>query len=348
MTAGWSRIEPIDIMMISVIIPAYNIEDCIERCIRSVCAQTYRDLEIIVVDDGSSDRTADIAEELAISDSRIRVIRKENGGTSSARNTGIDNARGEYLGFTDADDFISPDMYEKLVSFIQKERLITAQVCRDEVDEHGNALPMVVTPPDKPSVIGCEDFLRELLLHRGDCSMCTKLTAREAFERHRFPDGELNEDFKIFTEIITDGELFCDGITAGVGSLPDICYHVCYRAGSNTRTSRDTFSRVYKDIVVNADRISELVDNVYPELSEYAVRFGLVQRLDYLLHIPVKMMKRSDDFYAGVVDHMRHHGEDISVNPYLGEDERRKMKILSIAPRTVRSVHRILMKIRGN
>ena len=198
-------------------------------------------------------------------------------------------------------------MYEKLLSFIQKERLLTAQVCRDEVDEQGNALPMVVTPPDGPEVIGCREFLKELLLHRGDCSMCTKLTARRAFDRHRFPDGELNEDFKIFTEIITDGELFFDGITSGVGSLPDICYHVCYRAGSNTRTSRDTFSRVYKDIVVNADRVRELVDKEYPELSEYAVRFGLVQRLDYLLHIPVPMMVREDSFYTDVVKYMRTH-----------------------------------------
>ena len=80
MTAGWSHIELIDIMMISVIIPAYNIEDCIERCIRSVCAQTYRDLEIIVVDDGSSDRTADIAEELAISERKRRnLVRPQYG-----------------------------------------------------------------------------------------------------------------------------------------------------------------------------------------------------------------------------------------------------------------------------
>ena len=176
--------------------------------------------------------------------------------------------------------------------------------------------------------------------------MCTKLTARKAFERHRFPEGELNEDFKIFTEIITDKELFGDGSASGVGSLPDICYHVCYRAGSNTRTSRDTFSRVYKDIVVNADRVSTLVDNEYPGLSEYAIRFGLVQRLDYLLHIPVKMMKRSDGFYAGVVDHMRRHRADVRKNPYLSDEERSKMKILTTAPRTVRMVHGILMKIR--
>lgn len=341
-------------MKISVIIPAYNIADCIERCIKSVCAQTHEDIEILVIDDGSTDDTARIAKDLAAGDPRIRVISKENGGTSSARNLGIKEAAGEYIGFVDADDYVSPDMYEKLLNMLtdppisdgKKQKLLIAQVCRDELAEDGSTLPMVVTPPDKPVVISNEDFLKELLLHRGDCSMCTKLVPKSVLMKYGFPEGELNEDFRIFTQIITDPELFGGDIADGIGSLPDICYHVCYRSGSNTRTSGNTFSRVYRDIVVNADRITELVNDRYPELKEYAVRFSLVQRLDYLLHIPIALMKRDDPFYLDVVSYVKRHRKDISTNPYLSDDERKKLRILSVSPKAVRSAHAAIKRIR--
>ncbi len=102
--------------LISVIVTAYNIGGYIERGVKSVCAQTYRNLEIIVVDDGSVDATGTILDKLAESDARIQVIHEENGGLSHARNTGIARARGNYIGFVDGDDWIDPDMYEKLFS----------------------------------------------------------------------------------------------------------------------------------------------------------------------------------------------------------------------------------------
>lgn len=101
--------------LISVIIPAYNIEQYIERCLESVCGQTYSRLEIIVIDDGSSDGTGNIIDELARKDSRIVTIHKENGGVSAARNTGLDIAKGDYIGFVDGDDIIESDMYELLL-----------------------------------------------------------------------------------------------------------------------------------------------------------------------------------------------------------------------------------------
>ena len=100
---------------ISVIIPAYNIEKYIARCLESVCRQTYSNLEIIVVDDGSSDNTGRIADDFAKKDKRITVIHKENAGVSAARNTGLDFAQGDYIGFVDGDDLIEPDMYELLM-----------------------------------------------------------------------------------------------------------------------------------------------------------------------------------------------------------------------------------------
>ena len=101
---------------VSVIVAAYNIQDYIVKCLESIANQTYKNLEVIVVDDGSSDNTGKLADEFAENDKRFIVIHKENGGVSSARNRGIDIASGDFIGFVDGDDTIEVDMYEMLVN----------------------------------------------------------------------------------------------------------------------------------------------------------------------------------------------------------------------------------------
>ena len=103
-----------DAPLITVIVPVYNILDYLPRCVHSITAQTYSHLEIILVDDGSTDGTGELCDRLAEEDGRIRVFHKENGGSSSARNLALEHASGEYVGFVDSDDYISPDMYERL------------------------------------------------------------------------------------------------------------------------------------------------------------------------------------------------------------------------------------------
>lgn len=105
---------------ISVIIPVYNVEPYLRRCLDSVIRQTYTNLEIILVDDGSTDGSSEVCDEYKANDSRILVIHKENGGVSSARNAGLDAATGEWIGFVDADDWIEPDMYEYMLGMTQK------------------------------------------------------------------------------------------------------------------------------------------------------------------------------------------------------------------------------------
>ncbi|MGN1420911.1 MAG: glycosyltransferase family 2 protein [Eubacterium sp.] len=104
--------------MITVIVPVYNVEKYLDRCIESVVNQTYKNLEIILVDDGSPDNCPAMCDAWAEKDNRIKVIHKENGGVSSARNIGLDNANGEYIGFVDSDDYIAEDMFENLFNKI--------------------------------------------------------------------------------------------------------------------------------------------------------------------------------------------------------------------------------------
>ena len=105
---------------ISVIVPVYNVENYLRRCVDSIINQTYKNLEIILVDDGSPDNCPVICDEYAQKDSRIKVIHKENGGLSSARNCGMDMATGEYIGFVDGDDWIESDMYKFLIENAEK------------------------------------------------------------------------------------------------------------------------------------------------------------------------------------------------------------------------------------
>lgn len=114
---------------ISVIVTAYNIEAYIERGVRSICDQTYRNLEIIVVDDGSTDTTGALCDRLAAEDERIQVIHKTNGGPAEARNVGIARSKGSLIGFVDGDDWIDPDMYEKMLSALLEQNADIA-ICR--------------------------------------------------------------------------------------------------------------------------------------------------------------------------------------------------------------------------
>lgn len=104
--------------LITVVIPVYNVEKYLNRCVETVRNQTYKNLEIILVDDGSTDESGKLCDEYAASDSRISVIHKENGGLSSARNEGIEHANGQYIGFIDSDDWIAPNMFEDLLSLL--------------------------------------------------------------------------------------------------------------------------------------------------------------------------------------------------------------------------------------
>lgn len=114
---------------ISVIVAAYNIEAYIERGVRSICDQTYRNLEIIVVDDGSTDATGALCDRLATEDERIQVIHKTNGGPAEARNVGIARSKGGLIGFVDGDDWIDPDMYEKMCGALMEQNADIA-ICR--------------------------------------------------------------------------------------------------------------------------------------------------------------------------------------------------------------------------
>ena len=326
--------EPI---LISIIIPVYNSMDCLERCVTSIQKQTYPNLEIIIVDDGSTDNTGALAEKLALPDKRIKVLHKENGGSSSARNMGLGVAKGEYIGFVDADDYIEPMMYERLLIAALDTGLLMVQTSRDELDEQGNRLPDVCIPPEEGRIFDKSHIMRELLLHRGDCSFCTRLTHRSLFELYNFPEGELNEDFNLLIRMLSD--------IKEAAVLPYQDYHVVYRMRSNSRTEdEEYFPPLYTDIVVNADRASLIVEKEYPELAKEAFRFSIFQRLEYMLHIPISMMNRSNTFYREVKKYLSRNMLKTLGNPFLTKKNKQYTFVFGTAPKLARKIHRIKMK----
>lgn len=323
-------------LKISVIVPVYNTLDCLKRCVDSIRRQSYENLELILVDDGSTDGSGEFCDKLEKQDNRIRVYHKENGGASSARNIGIRNAVGDYIGFVDSDDYIDTDMYQKMMELAIEKNLQMVQISREEIDEEGNILKNICVPPEDIRFCDSETFMKELLLHQGDCSFCTKIVKRELIQKHRFPEGELNEDFKLLVELLSQID--------GVGILPKQGYHVVYRSNSTTRlASENSFSRVFMDNIENADRTQVIVDKIYPALHSYAVRFNLFQRLDYMLHVPIPQMSGKNEFYKEVKKYLRKHICNTIFNRYLTIKNKVYLLLLTLAPKTVRKVHRQIM-----
>jgi len=168
--------------LISVIVPVYNVRSYLEKCFESIAGQNYRNLEIILVDDGSTDGSGDLCEELAGRDSRVRVIHKKNGGLGSARNAGIDAARGEILSFVDSDDWIEPGMYDTLTEIMHRENAQIIACGIKKVSETGE-VSYYQDNLEERRVYTREEALIELPKNeRLSNSMCNKLFRRETIQ----------------------------------------------------------------------------------------------------------------------------------------------------------------------
>ena len=181
-------------VLISVIVPVYNVEKYLPKCVDSILNQTYRNLEIILVDDGTPDTSGVICDAYAARDSRVKVIHKENGGLSSARNAGIDIARGEYLGFVDSDDWIEPDTYESLLALALKYSVKLVCGGRYDVDAATGNRTVGLCPKAEDVISGEEMCGRIFLWDQMDSAAVDKLYHRSLFEQIRYPYGKVCED----------------------------------------------------------------------------------------------------------------------------------------------------------
>ncbi|MBF0715442.1 glycosyltransferase [Gemelliphila palaticanis] len=239
--------------LITVVVPVYNVEKYLEKCVTSILNQTYKNLEIILVDDGSTDKSGELCDYLAERDSRIVVYHKLNGGLSDARNYGVDRAKGEYIGFVDSDDYIHSDMYLNLYDAIIKEN--------SDVAECG--VTRVYKNKELPHYDGDEyyfstdarGFLFEYLkMNKIYGSAWCKLIKSNIAKSIKFPKGKIYEDIFYNYDLLNVANKF----TFISGNY----YYYYMREGSITT---ERFNDKHMDIIEAIDNLHSYTVGNYPE-----------------------------------------------------------------------------------
>ena len=181
--------------LVSLIIPVYKVEAYLERCVRSVLAQTYQNLEIILVDDGSPDRCGEICDRFAQEDPRVRVYHKANGGLSDARNCGVEHAHGAFISFIDSDDYVAPNYVEYLFDLLMKYRADISCCCMDQTTENTSTYGTNLSIPSEQLLTG-KEACRALFGNLYDVLVTVwgELYKREIVQKYPFPIGRRYED----------------------------------------------------------------------------------------------------------------------------------------------------------
>lgn len=265
--------------LISVIVPIYNVEQYLSRCIESIISQTYSNLEIILVNDGSTDESGKIAERFAEKDNRIIVLNQENGGLSAARNTGLRKAKGSYIGFVDSDDYIDPDFYKELLSLIKSNDEVDISSGID-VGVYDGGLIVEDKSINDQIIISREQLIHFFLFRNGGPSsgVCNKLFKRKVIQDLFFPKGFINEDSVWLASVYKR--------SCSLGWTSKSKYYYCHREGSITRSSFKNHINDY--IVMNSFLKEEMKELDYDFIDDgcrmnllYAYRETILNLLRY-------------------------------------------------------------------
>ncbi|MDR1057650.1 MAG: glycosyltransferase [Coxiellaceae bacterium] len=229
--------------LISVIIPIYNADKYLIQCLDSVLNQTYSNIEVIVVNDGSTDKTGDICSKYEKKDSRISVIHKQKGGAAAARNAGLDIARGTFIGFVDSDDYIEPNFYQTLYEMI---KLSNSDVSMVSYNQIKNKLSIPWANSNEIYLLEREEAIIQLLLDKKIQNyVWNKLYKREIFIGIRFPQSVIYDDINIMYRIMNKINYIC------CKDIP--LYNYVYR----------------DDSVINANNHQKFVDELISIINRY-------------------------------------------------------------------------------
>ena len=251
--------------LISIIVPVYNVEKYVEECINSVINQTYKNWELLLIDDGSHDTSGEICDMYAQKNERIRVFHKGNGGLSSARNYGLDRIKGEYILFLDSDDFLDKEAVEVLFRYAKK--YSSEFVCignrmynDDEKKYVGQAYVF-----KKEKIMSGEDAFKHMLMRDGlDSNAWGKLYSARLWEERRFPEGHIFEDIPITYKNLLDTKCV-------VSTGKALC---TYRI-RNTSITGEGFSKKRLDYTEYSKEVYQFVKEKYPQYEEEGKIFYL-------------------------------------------------------------------------
>ena len=251
---------------ITVIVPVYNTKKFLTRCVNSILKQSYENLEVIIIDDGSTDGSAQVCDELSKSDKRVRVIHQKNKGIATTRNIGIENATGYYISFVDSDDYLEKDLYKNLIENNESESNILIfdyEIC----DVNGKLVHNPLLANENNLEKRRQFYSNEKLLHliwneKLFCYLWSMLIPKKLFENVRFPDGRLYEDEAVFYKIFM--------VSDGAEYIPYKGYHYVQHNSSITKTLRnkDMWDRVetYQEA---EDYIAQLPDELKVDFKKH-------------------------------------------------------------------------------
>lgn len=278
--------------MISVIVPIYKVEKYLKRCVDSLLAQSYSYFELILVDDGSPDNCGNICEEYAAKDKRIRVIHKENGGLSDARNAGLRIAKGEYIAFVDSDDWVATNYLEVLLKVIE---LTDSDICECEVLKTTGEIEKYKKSDEKYTSYSSEKALELLIcdqiLHQ---YVWNKLYKRSCLKDIPFAVGKINEDefwtYQVF------------GNARQITKIPDVLYYY-FQRGSSIMGNNYNLKRLD---ALEAKRLrQQYIEEKFPVLAEVS-KINLFESCIYSGQMTLKFLEKNEKKKAKeIIDDIR-------------------------------------------
>ncbi|WP_024867330.1 glycosyltransferase [Butyrivibrio sp. FCS014] len=317
--------------IVSIIVPIYNVERYLVRCLESIINQSYANLEIILVDDGSTDGSGKICDKYGLKDSRIKVIHRSNGGLSAARNSGLSVASGEYIAFVDSDDYIDSNMVESMFLCAQKNNATVVTCGRMRVS--GDCFePQKVVEGEK--VVASEEAIRQIFIG-GYISEAVwdKLFKREAIINKRFPEGEINEDIELVIAILGDAEK--------IVYLGEALYFYCENEGSITRSGYKHNKMI---MLKHLRNIEDYICRKYPHIIHefYVLSTRYMQEVLYLLLSNKSTYVSNKDDYDKVYATFRKHFKEFFFDRNIGVID--KMKGLLILLGLYLPIHSMIHK----
>jgi len=269
---------------ISIIVPVYNVEAYLERCVESILKQTYTNLEILLVNDGSTDKSGELCDKLALRDHRIRVIHKENGGLSDARNRGIDEASSNLIGFIDSDDYIDEDMYETLYRQMVASKADLSMCGHYDVYHQ---IPEKQVAKIKTWELMPEEAIKMVMEAKIlSVTAVNKLYKKALFEQLRFRIGKIAEDAFIMVDLIHQ----CSKIVA----TNEKKYYYVHRENSITTQK---FSLKFLNVIEAYEQNAKIISENYPDLYDVAI-----MRLNWAYFYVLDRLLVDNDFKDKVLE----------------------------------------------
>ncbi|MBO0470858.1 glycosyltransferase [Enterococcus sp. DIV0242_7C1] len=304
---------------ISIIVPVYKVEQYLDKCVKSILAQTFQDFELILVDDGSPDRSGEMCDEYAKADQRITVIHQENGGLSAARNTGIEVAKGRYLGFVDSDDYIMEDMYELLYNNLKREDADLATV--GFLDVYAGKEPVIKEKKYiVTDMVGAAKIMFEGKL--STISATNKLYKREIFDHVRYPVGMITEDAAVILDVLEETKKV----------VIDTSQKYCYFHRENSISSNH-FTHKDLDMIKAWEDNEARVVAKYPELVNVAhtrVCWAYFTVLDKMMNSP--LTNEDMETQRQIIKFLRSNFTFVLKNQYFTKSRKIAMFALKIHP----------------